>query len=169
MTETMLKKGIRLLALAAGLLMAINTASFAAINFNVDTMEQEIASAIKVGTDPSSAAKDVVLNTIKANVKTIEAEIASAVAGGADPKVAAQDVLDSLVQAIVIANPNYPGGLEALQIDIEAALAYLKIAGLEDDDLFVSPEAYETAGRAIRTPETTSFGTGGKPEPGSPT
>lgn len=119
------------------------------------------------------------------DVDAIEAEIATAVATGADPVIAAKGVVANAVRAIVAANPNYPGGLEALQRDILAALAEITITGLDDTDLFVSAnyafgntqdaalEAYEAPGaqgRAnARNRGGNAYGPGGKPQAGSPT
>ena len=97
---------------------------------------------------------------IEFDVAAIEAEIVAAVAQGADPFLAAQSAVAEAVRAIIAANPDYPGGLEALNADIFDALALLQITGLDDTDLFVAAnhamginidealEAYEIAGRS---------------------
>lgn len=122
---------------------------------------------------------------IEFDVPAIEAQIATAVANGADPVVAAKAAVADAVRVIVAANPNYPGGQEALFADILAAIATLKITGLDDTDLLISAnhalgiatdpalEAYEAPGaqgRAnARNRGGNAYGPGGKPANGSPT
>lgn len=122
---------------------------------------------------------------VQFNVATIEAEAATAVAAGQDPVLASKNAVANAVRALVEANPDYPGGREALNAAILEALASLKIAGLDDTDLFVSAnhglgltvdpslEAYQAApgaqGRAnARNRGGNAYGPGGKPASGSP-
>ncbi len=122
---------------------------------------------------------------IEFDVEAIEAEVATAVAAGDDPVIAAKNAVVNAVRAIVAANPNYPGGTDALNAAIIEALANYKITGLDDTDLLISAnhalgisvdtalEAYEAPGaegRAnARARGGNAYGPGGKPRPGSPT
>jgi hypothetical protein len=125
------------------------------------------------------------------DVQAIEAEIASAVAAGDEPYVAAKNAVADAVRAIVAANPDYPGGPEALNAAIIEALVNYNITGLDDTDLLVAAnhalgiavdpaiEAYEGPGAQGRenarnrggniNRDGTPYGPGGKPQPGSPT
>jgi hypothetical protein len=123
------------------------------------------------------------LAKVEFNVDVIETEIVAAVAAGADPVLAAKQAVVNAVRAIIEANPDYPGGREALRIAIFEALADLKITGLDDTDLYVSAnhalgntidpelEAYEppSSGPNAKNKSGGSYGPGGKPKPGSPT
>jgi len=122
---------------------------------------------------------------VEFDVEAIEAEIVAAVETGADPVVAAKSAVANAVRRIVAANPDYPGGDQALREAIFEALANLKITGLDDTDLYVSAnhalgnsvdpalEAYEGPGSQGRLKAKNrggdSYGPGGKPKPGSPT
>jgi hypothetical protein len=125
---------------------------------------------------------------IEFNVEAIEAEIAAAVAAGEEPVLAAKTAVANAVKAILAENPDYPGGIEALQLDILDALAGLNITGLDLADVLLAGnhalgitidpaiEAYEAAttpgaqGRArARTQGGNAYGPGGKPANGSPT
>jgi hypothetical protein len=109
---------------------------------------------------------------IEFDVAAIEAEIVTAVAQGADPVLAAKSAVAQAVRAIIAANPDYPGGQEALFADIFDALALLQITGLDDTDLFVAAnhamgisidaalEAYEISGRS-NAPEARALGPAG--------
>lgn len=123
----------------------------------------------------------------------IEADIAAAVAAGDEPAIAAKNAVASAVQAVMAANPDYPGGMEALQTDILDALAGLNITGMDTADILVAGnhamgitidpalEAYEAArgnqpvnpgfqGRErARARGGNAYGPGGKPANGSPT
>lgn len=122
---------------------------------------------------------------VQFNVATIEAEAATAVAAGQDPVLASKNAVANAVRALVAANPDYPGGREALNADILEALKTLKITGLDDTDLYVSAnhglgltadpalEAYQPApgaqGRAnAQNRGGNAYGPGGKPRSGSP-
>ena len=125
------------------------------------------------------------LAAVQFNVATIEAEAAAAVAAGQDPVLASKNAVANAVRALVAANPEYPGGREALNAAILEALATLKITGLDDTDLFVSAnhglgltidpslEAYEAPGAQGRGNAQNrggnAYGPGGKPKSGSPT
>ncbi len=119
---------------------------------------------------------------IEFDTDAIETKIVAAVAGGADPALAAKEAVANAVRAIVAANPDYPGGKEALNAVIIEALGNIKIKGLDDIDLFVAAnhalgnkldaalEAYETPGAEGRGGEGgPGLGPAGKPLPGSPT
>ncbi len=122
---------------------------------------------------------------IEFDTDAIEARIVAAVAGGADPALAAKEAVANAVRTIVAANPEYPGGKEALNAAIIEALGDITIEGLDDTDLFVAAnhalgnkidaalEAYEAPGAAGRENARgrggNAYGPGGKPRPGSPT
>lgn len=130
---------------------------------------------------------------IEFNIEAINAEITAAVAAGEEPALAAKNVVANAVRAVVAANPEFPGGPDALNLAILDALAGLNITGLDTADILVAGnhalgleidsalEAYEAAGgpgqtapgaagRAnARNRGGNAYGPGGKPQPGSPT
>jgi hypothetical protein len=119
------------------------------------------------------------------DVDAIDAEITAAIVTGEDPVLVAKGAVANAVRAIVAANPNYPGGQQALNAAILDALTYLKITGLDDTDLFISANhalgnTVDSALEAFEKPETRSgpsggtiggddFGPSGPSVPGSPT
>lgn len=119
------------------------------------------------------------------DVDAIEAEITAAIAAGEDPVLAAKGAVANAVRTIVAANPNYPGGRQALNAAVLDALAYLKITGLDDTDLLISANhalgnTVDSALEAYENPETRGgpsggtiggddFGPSGPSGPGSPT
>ncbi len=129
---------------------------------------------------------------VELNVEAIEAEVAAAVAAGDDPVLAAKTAVVNAVKTILAENQEYPGGLEALQLDILDALAGLNITGLDLADILLAGnhalgitidpaiEAYEAATPAATAPGAqgrararaqggNAYGPGGKPANGSPT
>ena len=123
------------------------------------------------------------LAAIQFDVAAIEAEVTAAVAVGEEPVIASKSAVVNAVAAIVAANPEYPGGVAALNAAILETLAKIKITGLDDIDLFVAanhalgikvnPElaAYEAPGAGgrenARNRGGNAYGPGGKPKPGS--
>jgi hypothetical protein len=146
---------------------------------------QKILQVLTLGATLLLLTGTVSFAAIQFNVPAIEAEVAAAVAAGQDPVLASKNAVANAVRAIVAANPEYPGGREALNAAILEALATLKITGLDDTDLFVSAnhglgltvdpalEAYEAPGAQgrenARNRGGNAYGPGGKPKPGSPT
>lgn len=120
-------------------------------------------------------------------IGAIEAEIAALVAAGETPELAAKIALANAVEAILAENPDYPGGLEALQADIFEAISKLQLPGMSFVDMQIvashalgistdaAIEAYEQSGRGAQGRENArnrggnAYGPGGKPDAGSPT
>lgn len=75
---------------------------------------------------------------VEIDAAAIEAEIAAAVAAGAEPDAAAVKVLEEVMQAILTANPDYPGGMAALNKDIITALVSLNIPGVKIENIIVA-------------------------------
>jgi len=127
----------------------------------------------------------VSFSAIAFDVDAIDTEITAAIASGDDPVLAAKSAVANAVRAIVAANPNYPGGQQALNAAILEALTYLKITGLDDTDLFISANhalgnTVDSALEAFEKPDTRGgpsggtiggdeFGPSGPSAPGSPT
>lgn len=123
------------------------------------------------------------LAAIEFDVAAIKAEITAAVAVGEQPVIASKNAVVNAVRVIVAANPDYPGGVAALNAAILETLANIKITGLDDVDLFVAanhalgitvnPElaAYEAPSAGglenARNRGGNAYGPGGKPKPAS--
>lgn len=107
-------------------------------------------------------------SAVSFDVETIEKEIVQAVNDGQDPVLAAKAAVANAVRAIIAANPDYPGGEEALTEAIFEALDALTIPGLDDTDLLLAAnhalgitvdpelEAYESPIPGALAPVTTA-------------
>lgn len=60
----------------------------------------------------------------------IEAEIVAAVNAGQDPATAAKDAVANVVDKVMQANPDYPGGTQALMTAVLTELVNVKVPGL---------------------------------------